>query len=108
MFGESFVKNIGHDKTGKHSEITNVHNVELSGSKFELKYKKIEEDEIVKQQLEEYLFKVLYDSHLKLSDVCFERLQLINHLTQTAEERLKIINSLSSEIMQLKQIINKK
>lgn len=103
LFNESLTKNIGHDNSGVHSRATYVHDVELSKRKIYLEMHDINEDKTAQNQLEKYLHEVLYDSFLKMTDVCFERLNLINSLTETADQRLKIINELNVELQQLKK-----
>jgi hypothetical protein len=105
MFDESLTKNIGHDNSGVHSGATNVHDVVLSKSKINFELKDVKENNEAQKQLEKYLHEVLYDSFLKMADVCSERLKLINSLNDTAEKRLNIINEMSEEIKRLKRII---
>lgn len=103
MFDESLTKNIGHDNSGVHSSTTNVHVVELSKRKINFEIKGVKENDEAQKQLEKYLHKVLYDSFLKMAEVCSERLKLINLLNDTAEKRLNIINEMSEEIKRLKK-----
>ncbi len=98
MFSSSLVNNIGHDNSGKHSGSTNVHDVSMSDIKFNFDIPVEKNNNIVSGQIGKYLNTVLYDSYLKLSNVCDERLRLIHSLVQTSEDRLEIIKRLENII----------
>lgn len=97
MFGNSLVKNIGHDKSGRHSDQTGVHEVDIIEADYFTDNIIAGSEITVQNALKAYLHSVLYDSFLKLTDVCYERLILINDLQKIARESLNSLNDKSGD-----------